>query len=54
MIENPSQTLKEISDEKEISNSTVEENTSETPKKEDLIHQFLIGLIIKLINWLKK
>ena len=36
MIENSSQTVKEISDEKEIENSTVEENTSETQKQEDL------------------
>ena len=36
MIENPSQIVKEISDEKEIENSTLEENTSETPKEEDL------------------
>ena len=36
MIENPSQTVKEISDEKEIKNSTVEDNTSDTPKEEDL------------------
>ena len=36
MIENSSQTVKEISDEKEIENLTVEENTSEIPKKEDL------------------
>ena len=36
MIENSSQTLKEISDEKEIKNSILEENTSDTPKEEDL------------------
>ena len=36
MIENPSQIVKEISDEKEIENSTLEKNTSETPKEEDL------------------
>ena len=36
MIENPSQIVKEISDEKEIESSTVEENTSEIPKEEDL------------------
>ena len=36
MIENPSQTLKEISDEKQIENSTIEENISETQKEEDL------------------
>ena len=36
MIENPSQTVKEISDQEEIENSIVEENTSETPKEEDL------------------
>ena len=36
MIKNPSQIVKEISDEKEIENTTLEENTSETPKEEDL------------------
>ena len=36
MIENSSQTLKDISDEKEIKNSNIEENTSDTPKEEDL------------------
>ena len=36
MIENSSQTVKEISDEKEIENSTLVENTSEPPKKDDL------------------
>ncbi len=36
MIENPSQTVKEISDEKVIQNSTVNENASETSKVEDL------------------
>ena len=36
MIENPSQTVKEISDQEEIENLIVEENTSETPKEEDL------------------
>ena len=36
MIENPSQTLKEISDEKEIENSTIDENISETQKEKDL------------------
>ena len=36
MIENPSQTVKEISDQEGIENSTLEENTSETPKEENL------------------
>ena len=36
MNENSSQTIKEISEDKEIENSTVEENTSETLKEEDL------------------
>ena len=36
MIENSSQTLKDISDEKEIKNSILEENTSDTQKEEDL------------------
>ena len=36
MIENSSQTLKDISDEKEIKNSILEERTSDTPKEEDL------------------
>ena len=36
MIENPSQTVEEISNEKEINNSTIEDNTSETPKEEEL------------------
>ncbi len=35
MIENSSQTVKEISDEKEIENSTPEANTTETLKEED-------------------
>ena len=36
MIENPSQKVKEISDQEGIENSTLEENTSETPKEENL------------------
>ena len=36
MIENPSQKLKEISDQEGIENSIIEENTSETPKEENL------------------
>jgi len=36
MIENSSQTLKEISDDKEIESSNLEENTSETTKEENL------------------
>ena len=36
MIENSAQTVKEVSDEKEIKNSIVEENTSDTPKEDDL------------------
>ena len=36
MIENSSQTVKEVSDEKEIENSILEEKTSDTPKEEDL------------------
>ena len=35
MIENPSQTVKEISDNKEINNTIVDENISETPKEEE-------------------
>ena len=38
MIENPSQTVKEISDQEGIENSTIEENTSETPKEENLTY----------------
>ena len=36
MIENSSKTLKEISNEKEVGDLIAEENTSETPKEEDL------------------
>ena len=36
MIENSSETVKEISDEKEIENSNVEQNIAETPKEENL------------------
>ena len=36
MIENPSQKVKEISDQEGIENSIIEENTSETPKEENL------------------
>lgn len=36
MIENSSQKVKEISDQEGIENSTLEENTSETPKEENL------------------
>ena len=38
MIENPSQKVKEISDQEGIENSTIEENTSETPKEENLTY----------------
>ena len=38
MIENPSQTVKEISDQEGIENSIIEENTSETPKEENLTY----------------
>ena len=36
MIENSSQTVQEISDDKEIKNSPTEENISETTKDEEL------------------
>ena len=36
MIENSSQTVKDISGKKEIGNSIIEEKTSETTKEEDL------------------
>ena len=39
MIENSSQTLKDITDEKEIKNSILEENTSDTPEEEDLLFE---------------
>ncbi len=38
MIENSSQKVKEISDQEGIENSTIEENTSETPKEENLTY----------------
>ena len=38
MIENPSQKVKEISDQEGIENSIIEENTSETPKEENLTY----------------
>ena len=38
MIENSSQTVKEISDQEGIENSIIEENTSETPKEENLTY----------------
>ena len=38
MIENPSQKVKEISDQEGIENSIIEENTLETPKEENLTY----------------
>ena len=38
MIENPSQKVKEISDQEGIENSIIEENTSENPKEENLTY----------------
>ena len=42
MIEKSSQTVQEISDEKEIENSTLKENNSETQKEEDLLNNINI------------